>query len=275
MAFNPKDLTVLFITYNRSDLLSISYQAIRSSKLLAGARVICSDDCSKPEHLDVTRRLGFDRMITTERNGGLGRNNNKGLRASDTPYILMVQDDCKMVNDEAVCKAVRVLQADPSVGMVRLYGNPTHFPLIEKKADGLSYWVADHTSEAYQQVKQGPIRHRVYSDQPHVRRRELHEKVLGFYAEGAPMEQTEMDYEDRMDAQSQLFVAYLSPVEVNHFVHLGAEASFRTNSLKARMDRFILSFVEKLGMRNSDAYVAMRSQYRRFQGTLARMGLLN
>jgi GT2 family glycosyltransferase len=275
MSFNPKDLTVLFITYNRSDLLSISYQAIRNSRRLAGARVICSDDCSKAEHLDVTRGLGFDRVVTTERNGGLGRNNNKGLRAADTPYILMVQDDCKMVNDEAVCQAVQVLQADPSVGMVRLYGNPTYFPLIEKKAQGLSYWVADHTSQAYEEVKQGPIRHRVYSDQPHVRRRELHEKVLGFYAEGVPMEQTEMDYEDRMDAQRQLFVAYLNPVEVNHFVHLGAEASFRTSSLKHRMDRFVLGIVEKFGMRDSGAYVSMRAQYRKLQTTLARMGLLN
>jgi glycosyltransferase involved in cell wall biosynthesis len=274
MPFNPQDLTVVFITYNRSDLLATSFQAIRASKKLAGVKVLCSDDFSKPEHLAKIERMGFDRVVAAQRNGGLGRNNNKGLKACDSKYVLMVQDDCKMVNDQAVVDAMTVLQADPSVGMVRLYGDPAPFPLIERKAQGVRYWVADHTSEAYARLKAGPVRKRVYSDQPHVRRRELHEKVVGYYAEGVPLEPTEMDYEDRMDAQSELFAAFLSPHEINHFVHLGEHASFRTSTMKQRMDRFLLTFVNKLGIRDTGFYTTVRSAYRAFQTGLEKLGVM-
>jgi glycosyltransferase involved in cell wall biosynthesis len=274
MPFNPQDLTVVFITYNRSDLLATSLQAIRASKKLAGVKVLCSDDFSKPEHLAKIERMGFDRVVAAQRNGGLGRNNNKGLKACDSKYVLMVQDDCKMVNDQAVLDAMKVMEADPSIGMVRLTGDASIFPLIKRQAQGVNYWVADHTSPAYEQLKQGPGRRRVYSDQPHVRRRELHTQVVGFYAEGQPMEATERDYEDRLDAQSQLYVAFLSPKVSAHFVHLGEHASFRTSTMKQRMDRFLLTFVNKLGIRDTGFYTTVRSAYRAFQTGLEKLGVM-
>lgn len=272
--FNPHDLTVVFITYNRSQLLKITSQAIRASRRLQGVKVICSDDCSKPEHLSEIERMGFDKVVKAQRNGGLGRNNNKGLKAANSRFVLMVQDDCKMVNDEAVLHACQVLSHDPSIGMVRLYGDPTPFPLQERKVNGMSYWVAMHTSPEYEALKRGPVRKRVYSDQPHVRRRELHEKVVGYYAEGVPLEQTERDFEDRMDAQSELFVAFLNPFERNDFVHLGAQESFRTNTMRQRMDRFILAYVEGLGLRGSLPYNLIRSAYRMLQTSLERAGVM-
>lgn len=274
MPFQPQDLQVVFITYNRSELLAETFQAIKASPKLAGVKVICSDDCSKPEHQARIRAMGFDQVITPARNGGLGSNNNRGLKASTSKYQLMVQDDCKMVNDQAVLDAVAVLNADPRVGMVRLYGEPHHFPLKERVTpEGIPYWVADHTAPGYLQLKAGQVRKRVYSDQPHVRRRELHERAVGYYIEGSPLEKTEMDYEDKLDAQSELFVAFLSPREVNHFVHLGSEASFRTSTVNQRMDRALLGVVDGIGLRNTPFFRAGRSVYRGFQAVLEKLGV--
>lgn len=274
MPFQPQDLQVVFITYNRSELLAETFQAIKASPKLAGVKVICSDDCSKPEHQARIRAMGFDQIVVPARNGGLGSNNNRGLRASTSKYQLMVQDDCKMVNDQAVLDAVAVLNADPRVGMVRMTGEAHHFPLDERiTPEGVRYWVADHTATAYQALKSGPIRRRVYSDQPHVRRRELHERAVGYYIEGAPLEKTEVDYEDKLDAQSELFVAFLNTQGINQFKHLGDEASFRTSTVNQRMDRALLGVVDGIGLRNTPFFRAGRSVYRGFQAVLEKLGV--
>jgi glycosyltransferase involved in cell wall biosynthesis len=274
MPFQPQDLQVVFITYNRSHLLAQSFARIRETPLLQGVRVICSDDGSAPEHQQAIATMGFDQVVGAEKNGGLGRNNNKGLRACDSKYQLMVQDDCMLLNVQAVVDSVAILEADPSIGMVRLHGEPGHFPLIEKEAHGVRYWVADHTSPAYEALKAVPPRRRVYSDQPHVRRRELHERVVGYYAEGIQMERTERDYEDRMDAQSELFVAFLHPTEINAFDHLQHGESIRLASRKNRMDEAILRIVGPLNLRNTWLYKGLRSLYRGVQELLDRAGLL-
>jgi len=273
-AFTPHDLQVVFITYNRSQLLTQSLERIRQQPQLQGVRVICSDDCSTEVHQSAIARMGFDQVVSAPKNGGLGRNNNKGLRACDSKYQLMVQDDCMLLNVQAVLDSVAILEGDASVGMVRLHGDPSHFPLIEREANGVRYWVADHTSPAYEAQKDTLPRRRVYSDQPHVRRRELHEHVVGYYAEGIPMEKTERDYEDRMDAQSALFVAFLSPAHVDYFDHLQHEFSLRTNNFKHRMDRLILDVLEPLKVRDTWLYKGLRSLYRQVQDLLERAGIL-
>jgi len=276
MPIDPKELTVLFITYNRSDMLEKSFQAIKACPELKGVEVIVSDDCSKPEQLERIRRMGFDRVISAERNGGLGRNNNKGLRAVTTEFCLMVQDDCMLATPDAISRSLKILKADPSIGMVRLNGDVDVFPLVKREAAGMPYWVCEHTSDAYAKlVKQPGKRLRVYSDQPHVRRSALHEKVVGYYVEGTPMEVSEMDYEDRMDAQNQLFVAFLNPMPFEHFIHAGgAEVSFRATKMRYRMDTFILTFVNALGLKQWPVYARVRSVYRALQQALMRIGVI-
>lgn len=273
-AFNPRDLQVVFITYNRSHLLARSLARIRESALFQSVTVICADDCSTPEHQAAIAIMGFDKVVRGVKNGGLGRNNNNGLRSSNSKYQLMVQDDCMLQTPQAVIDSVAILEGDPSIGMVRLHGDPSHFPLIERNVNGVRYWVADHTAPEYEALKPVLPRRRVYSDQPHVRRRELHETVVGYYAEGLPMEKTERDYEDRLDSQRQLFVAFLSPTHVDFFCHLQHGDSLRTNNLKHRMDRLILNVLEPLKVRDTWLYKGFRSTYRMFQDALERLGIL-
>jgi glycosyltransferase involved in cell wall biosynthesis len=276
MAFSPSELTVLFITFNRSDMLEQSFRAIKECPELKGVKVFVSDDFSKPEHIDRMQKMGFDKVLLAQRNGGLGRNNNKGLRAVTTEFCLMVQDDCMLATPDAISRSIRILKADPSIGMIRLNGAAQEFPLSRRGADGVEYWVCDHTGPQYAALKAEPgRRRRIYSDQPHVRRRELHEKVVGYYIEGTPMEQSEVDYEDRVDGQSELFVAFLNPTEQDHFIHAGgSDVSFRARKMRYRMDGFILKFVDALGLKNLSVYTHARTAYRQFQKALMALGVI-
>lgn len=272
--FHADDLQVVFITYNRSHLLGQTFARIRNTPGLSNVRVLCSDDGSSPEHQQAIAAMGFDEVVWAPKNGGLGRNNNKGLRACTSKYQLMVQDDCMLARPQGVLDAVTILEADPSVGMVRLNGDPSFFPLLAREVNGVKYWVADHTAAAYLAQKPTLPRRRVYSDQPHVRRKALHEDGVGYYAEGVPMEKTERDYEDRMDAQSKFFVAFLHPKEINTFDHLEHGESIRMASQRNRMDGWVHALVLKLNLRNLWFYKGLRAAYRLAQDTLERMGVL-
>lgn len=272
--FQPDDLQIVFITYNRSHLLAQTHACIRQTPELKGVQVLCSDDGSAPEHQQAIAAMGFDKVVWAVKNGGLGSNNNKGLRACTSKYQLMVQDDCMLRDPQAVLNAVAVLDGDPSVGMVRLYGDPTLFPLVAREVNGVPYWVADHTAPEYLARKNTLPRRRVYSDQPHVRRRELHEQVVGYYAEGLLMEKTERDYEDRLDAQDRLFVAFLNPTQIDGFYNIDHDQSYRLSSDRNRMDRKVLALVDKLGLRDLWVYKGLRSVYRMLQEFLERVGVM-
>jgi glycosyltransferase involved in cell wall biosynthesis len=271
---DPSKVSIVFITYNRSDILAQTVQAMKAWPGFEQATTICSDDCSQPEHQARIRAMGFDKVLIPEKNGGLGRNNNKGLRAVETDYVLMIQDDCELLDPSCIDKAIRILDADPSIGMVRLMGDPTPFPLTKKTQGGVDYWVCEHLSEDYQRLKQQPRRVRVYSDHPQLRRSAVHERLLGYYAEGVPMEYTEMDYEDRIDQQTQFFVAFLSGTENNYFANRGAEASFRTSKLRYKIDAVLVGMVNAMGLRKLPVYAWLRDCYHSLQDRAIRAGLL-
>ena len=273
-AADPSKVSILFITYNRSDILAQTVQAMKAWSGFDLAMTICSDDCSQPEHQARIRAMGFDKVLIPEKNGGLGRNNNKGLRAVETDYVLMIQDDCELLDPSCIDKAIRILDADPSIGMVRLMGEPGHFPLTKKKQGDLDYWVCDHLGEAYQALKKQPRRIRVYSDHPQLRRRSVHESLVGYYAEGVPMENTEMDYEDRIDQQTSFFVAFLSDTENSYFTHQGTETSFRTSKLRYKVDDAVVKVINAFGLRKLPVYGWLRRGYRRVQDALVNAGVL-
>src|SRR5450759_3327150 len=95
---NEVDVSVLFITYNRSDLLEIAFRSIRERVDFGNLRVefIVSDDASDPKHLSRIRSLPFDKHVLSAKNRGLGNNCNKGIAAADGKYILQIQDDCEL-----------------------------------------------------------------------------------------------------------------------------------------------------------------------------------
>ncbi|MGC4062598.1 MAG: glycosyltransferase family 2 protein [Aquabacterium sp.] len=274
MNVDASKVSILFITYNRSDILEQTFRSLKAWAGFAQTVTICSDDCSERQHQARIRAMGFDKVLIAEKNGGLGRNNNKGLKAVETDYVLMVQDDCELVDPCAIDRAIRILDEDPSIGMVRLMDDASHFALQKRQLGNFPYFVCDHHGPAYQALKQQGRRIRVYSDHAQLRRRSVHESLVGYYAEGVPMEYTEMDYEDRIDQQTSFFVAFLSDKENNFFVHQGTDASFRTSKLRYKIDDALVHMVNVVGLRKLPVYGLLRKGYHSVQDKLVRVGVL-
>ena len=88
------DVTLLVTHYNRSRSMERLLHSFRNLNISFGD-IVVSDDGSKPEHLDYLKSLQSSlnfRLITTEKNKGLGNNINKDkiLKDIHLPKLLKV-----------------------------------------------------------------------------------------------------------------------------------------------------------------------------------------
>lgn len=225
------DLSVLLVTYNRSDLLEITYRSIRERMDFTGLNTefIVADDGSDRVHVPALERLQCDHRILWPVNTGLGANCNRGIAASSGDYILQIQDDCEFVGSRSLLlKALEIMRADREIGVLQLTNQTPAVPHeVRVLPCGTSYRVFVNDGQPYKR----DCGARPYSDQPHLKRKQFTEDV-GPYQEGVPMTSMELGYQQRVACQGRWKVAYL-PQE-HSFVHLGADRSFNDASLRAK-----------------------------------------
>jgi hypothetical protein len=97
----------------------------------------------------------------------------------------------------------------------------------------------------------------VYSDTPHLKSRALIE-ALGEYSEGLPMEQCELEYQNRFLQQDRFCAAFLPQYMNRVFVHIGEAESFRTRARSARLERKLHAFAAPLRERAAPAFKLLR-----------------
>src|SRR5687768_11695344 len=169
------DLSVLFVTYNRSDLLEISVAAIRERIALDDMRVefVVADDGSSEHHQRRLRDLRFDACAIARANGGLGRNCNNGIAATRGRYILQIQDDCEFIgSSDLIRTAIDVMEGDPQIGTIQLTWQTPDVPHESRTTrEGVNYVVFHNDGLPGLRA----CGERPYSDQPHLKRREFHE----------------------------------------------------------------------------------------------------
>jgi len=228
---NAVDVSVLFITYNRSDLLEIAFRSIRERMDFGNLRVefVVSDDASDPAHLPRVRSLPFDKHLLSKANQGLGANTNKGIAVTTGRYILQIQDDFEFVGARTLLfTALQILQSDRDVGIVQLTNETPGVPHEARCLDdGTQYLVFEN--DGIPQLRDCSAR--PYSDRPHLKRRQFCEDV-GPYRERVPMTDVELGYQQRVACQKRWRVATIA--QVSAFRNLGSERSFNPCYIRAR-----------------------------------------
>jgi hypothetical protein len=225
------DISVLFITYNRADLLEITFSTLRERADFGGMSVefIVSDDASDEPHLSRIKALPFDKHALSPINRGLADNCNKGIAQTAGQYILQIQDDCEFVGLPTLIRtAVQILHQDPEVGLVQLtHQTPDVAHEIRQLPDGTMYRAFDN--DGVRQRKETAAR--PYSDQPHLKRRAFH-NAIGPYLENVSMVDMELEYQQRVACQGRWRIAAIELPP--GFRHLGGERSFNPAQLRAK-----------------------------------------
>jgi len=180
------NVTLLVTHYNRSRSLERLLQSFKKLGISFGA-IVVSDDGSEPGHLDYLKLLqdGLDfRLITTEKNRGLGNNINKGQDAVTTAYTLYVQEDFDPMPAFAghFADGLTIIDERKDIDLVRFYAY-TNYPYLQPVGNGFSLMLFAIWKPGYQKFY-------AYSDHPHLRRSNFLQK-FGRYAEGKKVEKTE------------------------------------------------------------------------------------
>ncbi len=183
-----KDVSLLVTHYNRSLSLERLLKAF-SDLNCSFEDIVVSDDGSKAIHIErllaLQRTYPF-RLITTEKNKGLGNNINKGQDAVQTLYTLYVQEDFEPTNTfpEHFSDACNIIQERPELDIIKFYAY-FRYPYTQPFGRGFSEMVF-HSAPWYM----NHLKFYFYSDHPHLRHSNFFEK-FGRYEEGQSGDFTE------------------------------------------------------------------------------------
>ena len=181
-----ENTTLLITHYNRSASLIKLIKAL-SDHQLSFQEIIVSDDCSQPEHQEAIKSLQSTHpftFITSETNGGLGHNFNKGVDAVKTDYLLYIQEDFYPTDlfADRLKEAHDILHEDEEIDLIRFF---SYFKMPYQSA------YSEHFSKLdFHFFAPNNKQFHIYSDHPHLRRRRFKEK-FGIYPTGQRPDKTE------------------------------------------------------------------------------------
>ena len=226
-------VSVIFLTYNRAHTLVATFESFRMRVNYPRDRLelILCDDASDSLNLGIARTLGFDKVLTSRRNQGLSANTNKGVRAASGDFILQLQDDWLLGGDPDFLKnAVAALELFPDIGMVAFRERPNLHIAETRTVAGKMFDILTpnlNSSGGISDVGNG-----VYTDTPHVKRRNFHD-IVGYYVEGIPMTQAELAMTRSVSLDDRVRVAVLRCDEVFH--HIGGSYSYNPGVKRQRL----------------------------------------
>ena len=186
MKYQFNDVSLLITHYNRSESLENLLSAFQSLNCYF-KEIVVSDDGSTDFHVNKIKsfQTAFDfKLVTSQKNKGLGNNLNKGQAAVTSPLTLYVQEDFIPTSEfpENFNNALKIFNERKDLDIIRFYAY-IKYPYLQNYRDGYSTMLIKPWHADYQKIY-------YYSDHPHLRRSTFNEK-FGKYVEGLKGDRTE------------------------------------------------------------------------------------
>ncbi len=218
-------VSVLYITFNRVDLLEKCLNSFLSNCSYPNLELVVTDDCSDSEIQKKIRALPFDKFVFSEKRTGLGANTNRGINACTGDYILQIQDDFLCIASGGFLEqSVLALEAFSELGFLILSQRIDELPILKTE------WVNGSTLIFHKNISKS--RQWIYSDWPHLKKRALC-ATIGRYQEGKNMAHSEINMRDRFNSQNRFYGGTIK--DLCPFEHIGADRSFRVPTLRTRL----------------------------------------
>ena len=233
-------VSVLIVHYNRPHILEKALQSFKDHCSYPNLEFVITDDNSKPEVIEEIKKLPFDKYVFAEKNGGIGANANKGIKACSGKYILQIQDDHLVMPgfNDYLQHGVTVLESNKKVGFLR-YIVGRHFKVKHaEKIDATEYYVVPKAI-----WKNGERGFFQYSDLPHLKPADIHERI-GYYLENKPMAYTENEFNIRFLRTKGVQIGFVKGYE-NIFDTYEAE-SYRADDLQKRNKKTLKNALKNL-----------------------------
>jgi len=214
-------ISIIVFAYNRPGYLDYTLEKLiqNCSYPRNLIELIISDDGSKNSSVIpyIAAKHSVDKVLLN-RHGGLGYNQNMGLRQTNSPFILHLQDDFMLENKEKenesfIDTSIGILKDNGDIDTVRLFDISFSIPYTGVVED------FDYKGTIIKKIKDGIF---TYSDNPHIKRKSFHEK-FGFYDDhdsstsGCEMTECNFDINCR---EKGIRACYLN----NFFKHFGTQS---------------------------------------------------
>jgi glycosyltransferase involved in cell wall biosynthesis len=263
-------VSVLFVTYRRIHLLRRTVLSFLRNTNYPNLELVVTDDGSPKWMQAEMRTLPIQKLVASRRNRGMGANTNAGLKQCAGKYILQIQDDWECQGPPPYLEqAVLLMEAHPDIGLVQFCGTD-HRVDPELRVRDLE------TPDCYligRESRSSPLTHMVYSDRPHLKRKELAD-YLGEYRERCRIGECELDYNERFAKQSRFrgafFPCYLNAV----FNNTGEGESFRTSNWTLRLENALVPIARRCKERSPELFARAKAIHQNTVKLLYRLSIL-
>lgn len=199
-------VTIGIITYNRLDEIVRTVETLRENLSYSGElRWLIADDSSPSPYVSRLKKLKLFRdigakFITTESNGGWGKNANNLLAHVDTDYLFQLEDDKLLHVPTNLDVGVSLLETKDNVGMLRYKGTAGDHVVMHQFEADIAAYLPDFRHGyglpgklTYLQLDSGSPSLWLYSNGMHLKHKRFH-TFYGLYPEGLKLGATEESY---------------------------------------------------------------------------------
>ena len=185
MEYQFKNVALLITHYNRSLSLERLLKAFKNLGC-SFEEIVVSDDCSHFEHLEKLKKLQKEyhfKLVTAEKNSGLGNNINKGQDAVTAKYTLYIQEDFmpSSLFPSKLEESIQIME-NTDFDFIRYFAY-YKYPYMKPYQGGFSEMKFNFWYRGYWKFH-------FYSDHPHLRRSNFLQR-FGRYVEGIKSDKAE------------------------------------------------------------------------------------
>lgn len=142
MAKEELDLSIVIIS-SKLDFLADCLKSLKSALIGIPNEIIVVDNASADKIGEtIKRRFPEIKMIRREVNGGFGENNNMGMKIAKGRYVLLLNDDTKIIQKNIFKEMITWMDENPGVGLtscalvnpdgVTVQGSGGYFPTLSR-----------------------------------------------------------------------------------------------------------------------------------------------
>lgn len=113
---NKPELSVVIVNYNSADYLNICLESLRKEQGVYFETIVI-DNASPEPFRQVTDQYPEVTVVESERNVGFAGANNKVIRETDTPFVLLLNPDTE-VTEEALGSLINFLKENQNAAVV-------------------------------------------------------------------------------------------------------------------------------------------------------------
>lgn len=197
-------VTIGIITFNRYEEIIRTVESLARYISYPNLRWVVSDDCTPGNYLQRLRRVQLFKelnveFITTETNGGWGKNANNLLQVafSQSDLILQQEDDYELTKPIDLRLGVALLLEKPHLGLLRYRGTAGDHLIFHQFQADITKYIPDWREVrgnagvlTYLQLDGHSPTAYLYSNGPHLKSRSLHH-YYGNYSVGRKLGETE------------------------------------------------------------------------------------